>query len=54
MRPILVNIPAKLLFAVALVLAVAGVVRDLIRRRRDPDAAAQLDAALPADRARRS
>ncbi len=36
MRPILVNIPAKLLFVVALVLAVAGVVRDLIRRRRDP------------------
>ncbi len=36
MRPILVNIPAKLLFIAALVLAVAGVVRDLIRRRRDP------------------
>jgi prolipoprotein diacylglyceryl transferase len=36
MRPILVNIPAKLLFVAALVLAVAGVVRDLIRRRRDP------------------
>jgi phosphatidylglycerol:prolipoprotein diacylglycerol transferase len=36
MRPILLNIPAKLLFVAALVLAVAGVVRDLIRRRRDP------------------
>ena len=36
MRPILVNIPAKLLFVAALVLAVAGIVRDLVRRRRDP------------------
>lgn len=36
MRPILLNIPAKLLFVAALVLAIAGVVRDLIRRRRDP------------------
>jgi prolipoprotein diacylglyceryl transferase len=35
MRPILVNIPAKLLFAAALILAVGGFVRDLIRRRRD-------------------
>src|SRR5215471_3904997 len=36
MRPILVNIPAKLLFAVALVLAVAAFARELIRRRADP------------------
>ena len=36
MRPILVNVPAKLLFFAALLLAAAGVVRDLVRRRRDP------------------
>jgi phosphatidylglycerol:prolipoprotein diacylglycerol transferase len=36
MRPILVNIPAKFLFAVALILAVAGFVRNFVRRRRDP------------------
>jgi len=35
MRPILVSIPAKLLFVAALVLAVAAFVRDVIRRRRD-------------------
>jgi prolipoprotein diacylglyceryl transferase len=35
MRPILVNIPAKLLFFAALVLAIAAFARDLIRRRRD-------------------
>jgi phosphatidylglycerol:prolipoprotein diacylglycerol transferase len=38
MRPILVNIPAKLLLVLALVLAVAALVRDLVRRRRDPSA----------------
>jgi phosphatidylglycerol---prolipoprotein diacylglyceryl transferase len=38
MRPILVNIPAKLLLVLALVLAVAALVRDLWRRRRDPSA----------------
>src|SRR5262245_26400201 len=36
MRPILVNIPSKALFVAALVLAAAGFVRDLIRRRQDP------------------
>jgi phosphatidylglycerol:prolipoprotein diacylglycerol transferase len=36
MRPILVNIPSKLLFAVALVLAVAGLARDLWRSRSAP------------------
>jgi len=35
MRPILVNIPAKLLFVAALALAVAAFVRDVVRRRRD-------------------
>jgi len=35
MRPILVNIPAKLLFITALVVAAAIVVRDLVRRRGD-------------------
>jgi len=35
MRPILVSIPAKLLFVAALVLAAAALVRDVIRRRRD-------------------
>src|SRR6185503_2661818 len=35
MRPILVSIPAKLLFVVALVLAVAAFARDVMRRRRD-------------------
>ena len=35
MRPILVNIPAKLLFVVALVLAASAFGRDFIRRRRD-------------------
>jgi prolipoprotein diacylglyceryl transferase len=35
MRPILVNIPAKLLFVVALALALGLFVRDLIQRRRD-------------------
>jgi phosphatidylglycerol:prolipoprotein diacylglycerol transferase len=35
MRPILVNIPAKLLLVAALALAVGGFVRDVIRRRRD-------------------
>jgi prolipoprotein diacylglyceryl transferase len=35
MRPILVNIPAKLLFVAALVLAVVGFARDLLRRRTD-------------------
>ncbi len=35
MRPILVNIPAKLLFVVALALALGSFVRDVIRRRRD-------------------
>ena len=34
MRPILVNIPSKLLFAVAIVLAVAGLARDLWRGRQ--------------------
>src|SRR5882672_5622779 len=34
MRPILVNIPSKLLFALALVLAGAGFARDLWRSRR--------------------
>src|ERR1043165_5404040 len=36
MRPILVNIPAKLLFVAALILAASAFARDLIRRRRDP------------------
>jgi prolipoprotein diacylglyceryl transferase len=36
MRPILVNVPAKALFFAALVLAAAGFIRDLWRRRRDP------------------
>jgi prolipoprotein diacylglyceryl transferase len=36
MRPILVNIPAKALFFAALILAAAGFVRELIRRRNDP------------------
>ena len=36
MRPILVNIPSKLLFAAALVLAVGSLVRDIVRRRKDP------------------
>jgi prolipoprotein diacylglyceryl transferase len=36
MRPILVNVPAKLLFFAALLLAAGGLIRDLIRRRRDP------------------
>jgi prolipoprotein diacylglyceryl transferase len=36
MRPILVNVPSKLLFAAALVLAAALFVRDLWRRRSDP------------------
>jgi phosphatidylglycerol:prolipoprotein diacylglycerol transferase len=34
MRPILVNVPSKLLFAVALILAAASFVRDLWRRRQ--------------------
>jgi phosphatidylglycerol:prolipoprotein diacylglycerol transferase len=38
MRPILVNIPSKLLLGVALVLAAAFFVRDLLRRRKDPKA----------------
>src|SRR6478609_4155757 len=38
MRPILVNIPAKLLFFAALGLAIAAFARDLIRRRKDPKA----------------
>jgi phosphatidylglycerol---prolipoprotein diacylglyceryl transferase len=38
MRPILVNIPSKLLFAAALVLAIAAFARDLWRRRQDPKA----------------
>jgi phosphatidylglycerol:prolipoprotein diacylglycerol transferase len=38
MRPILVNIPAKLLFIAALVLAVASLARDLWRRRKEPKA----------------
>jgi phosphatidylglycerol:prolipoprotein diacylglycerol transferase len=36
MRPILVNIPAKPLFVLAIVLAVASLVRDILRRRKDP------------------
>jgi phosphatidylglycerol---prolipoprotein diacylglyceryl transferase len=36
MRPILVNVPAKLLFALLLLAAGALFLRDLIRRRRDP------------------
>ena len=35
MRPILVNIPAKLLFVAALALALGAFLRDVIRRRRD-------------------
>src|SRR5690349_21852157 len=38
MRPILVAIPSKLLFAVALVLGVVTLVRDLLKRRADPSA----------------
>ncbi len=36
MRPILVEIPSKLLFAAALVLAVVSFVRDRLLRKRDP------------------
>src|SRR5579872_3116814 len=36
MRPILVQIPSKLLFAAALVLAAASFARDLWKRRSDP------------------
>jgi prolipoprotein diacylglyceryl transferase len=38
MRPILVNIPSKFLFGLALVLAAAAFARDLWGRRRDPKA----------------
>ncbi len=38
MRPILVNVPSKLLFVLALVGALALFVRDLILRKRDPKA----------------
>ena len=38
MRPILVNIPSKFLFFLALGLAVGSVVRDVLRRRKDPKA----------------
>jgi phosphatidylglycerol---prolipoprotein diacylglyceryl transferase len=38
MRPILVAIPSKLLFVVALVLGVVTLVRDLLKRRADPSA----------------
>jgi len=38
MRPILVNVPSKLLFFAALTLAIAAFARDLIRRRKDPAA----------------
>jgi phosphatidylglycerol---prolipoprotein diacylglyceryl transferase len=44
MRPVLVALPSKLLFFVALVLAVASFVRDRMRRRRDPKAAASSNA----------
>jgi phosphatidylglycerol:prolipoprotein diacylglycerol transferase len=40
MRPILVEIPSKLLLFVALALAIASFVRDLIKRKRDPKAQA--------------
>ena len=36
MRPILVNIPAFPLFVLAIVLAAASLVRDVLRRRKDP------------------
>ena len=36
MRPILVNIPAFPLFVLAIVLGVASLVRDVVRRRKDP------------------
>src|SRR5687767_7460605 len=36
MRPILVQIPSKLLFAAALVLMVATFVYDVVQRRKDP------------------
>ena len=36
MRPVLINVPSKFLLVLALVLAVASFVRDLVRRRRDP------------------
>jgi phosphatidylglycerol:prolipoprotein diacylglycerol transferase len=38
MRPILVAIPSKLLFVVALVLGLVTLVRDLLKRRTDPNA----------------
>lgn len=38
MRPVLVSIPSKFLFAVALLLAVATAVRHLLARRKDKDA----------------
>ena len=50
--PILVNIPAKLLFVAALALAVGAFVRDVIRRRREQDRPVELDAALRAGRRR--
>jgi phosphatidylglycerol:prolipoprotein diacylglycerol transferase len=37
MRPILVAIPSKLLFVAALILAVVTFVRELLRRRQDPE-----------------
>src|SRR5215212_1479065 len=36
MRPILIAIPSKWLFVVALILGIASLVRDLYRRSRDP------------------
>src|SRR5262245_13995203 len=36
MRPILVQVPSKLLFVAALVLAVASFVYDTIQRKKDP------------------
>jgi phosphatidylglycerol---prolipoprotein diacylglyceryl transferase len=38
MRPILVNIPGKLVFVAALFLAAVSLARDLLRRRNDPSA----------------
>jgi prolipoprotein diacylglyceryl transferase len=37
MRPILVNIPSKLLFAVAVLGAIAAFVIDVVRRRKEPE-----------------
>lgn len=46
MRPILVQIPSKALFFLALAVAVALLVRDLLRRRKDPSSKLTLNPVL--------